>query len=795
MLEVSRSQLKRYGVSVISVLLALLLSLPLQPLLNLEISPLFFAAVVFSSWYGGLFPGLVAIVFATLVNDFFFLPPLHGLSIDNWADILQLVVFSFIALMIRTETALRESEARYRSLVRATSQMVWITAPDGQIVDMPDWRAYTGQTQAEVKGWGWLDAVHPDDRQRTAQTWSQAVQTRSIYDTEYRIRRADGEYRHFSARGVPVVERNNRIREWIGICTDITDRKQMEAERDRGELLFRTLANTMPQMLWITQPDGHHEYFNQRWYDYTGIDLEQAKRDGWQTVLHPDDVKRTKEIWYNALRTGTTYEIEYRLQSVDGEYRWHLGRALPLHDQAGQIVKWFGSCTEIHDQKLAIEERAQALERERAARIELERASRVKDEFLAIVSHELRSPLNPIVGWSQLLRTRKLSAEKVDQALEIIERNAKLQARLIEDLLDVSRILRGKLSLDTTPVDLISTIEAAIETVHLTAESKSIDLTFSILDNHTNNKQRTGNQQPEKFTVLGDTNRLQQIVWNLLTNAVKFTPVAGKVDIKLEKHKLEKHQLARQASNRLSPASCPLHPEYAQITVTDTGKGIASDFLPHMFDRFQQADEATTRKFGGLGLGLAIVQHLVELHGGVVAADSAGDGQGATFTLSLPLMAEHESIAPYRVLANPDFSLVGLRIVVVDDIADTLHLLTFMLEERGANVIPVSSASQALEAITTTAPDLLLSDIAMPVTDGYALIRQVRALHKSTGKFLPAIALTAFAGETDRQRIIESGFQKHLTKPIDPNELAATIAELTSTNLAKPNNPQLVIGN
>jgi len=730
MLEVSRSQLKRYGVSIVSVLLALLLSLPLEPLLNLEISPLFFAAVVFSSWYGGLFPGLVAIVLAILANDFFFLPPVYGLSIDNWADILQLVVFSFIALMIRTETALRESEARYRSLVRATSQMVWTTAPDGQIVDMPDWRAYTGQTQAEVKGWGWLDAVHPDDRQRTAQIWSQAVQTRSIYDTEYRVRRADGVYRYFSARGVPVIEKNNRIREWVGICTDITERKQVEAERDRGELLFRTLANTMPQMLWITQSDGHHEYFNQRWYDYTGKGLEQTEGDGWQTVLHPDDVQRTEKVWRDALQTGSTYEIEYRLQRADGEYRWHLGRALPLHDQAGYIVKWFGSCTDIHDQKLAIEERAQALERERAARIELERASRVKDEFLAIVSHELRSPLNPIVGWSQLLRTRKLSAEKVEQALEIIERNAKLQARLIEDLLDVSRILRGKLSLDTVPVDLVSTIEAAIETVQLTADSKSIDLTFSILSNETNDAQTLDPQQLAKFTVLGDANRLQQIVWNLLTNAVKFTPIGGKIDIRLERQK----------------------EGIAQITVTDTGKGITSDFLPYMFDRFQQADEATTRKFGGLGLGLAIVRHLVELHGGTVQATSAGEGQGSTFTISLPLMSECRPIAPYKILTNPDFSLAGLRILVVDDTVDTLHLLTFTLEERGATVIPVSSAHQALEVVTTAAPDLLLSDIAMPTTDGYALIRQVRALDAPSGKFLPAIALTAFAGETDRQK-------------------------------------------
>jgi PAS domain S-box-containing protein len=378
-----------------------------------------------------------------------------------------------------------------------------------------------------------------------------------------------------------------------------------------------------------------------------------------------------------------------------------------------------------------------------ASREEAQAANRVKDEFLAVLSHELRSPLNPILGWSTLLLKNKLDAAKTAQALATIQRNAKLQSELIEDLLDVSRILRGKLNLNVVPVNLAAIIRAAMETVRLAAEAKSIQVEAILA--------------LDVGLVWGDSTRLQQVIWNLISNAVKFTSEGGQVDVQLE---------------RLD--------SFAQITVRDTGQGIAPDFLPFVFDYFRQADAATTRKFGGLGLGLAIVRHLVELHGGTVKVESPGEGQGATFTVQLPL-----NPTPAKVnsdVRSPDrsFSLNGIKILVVDDETDTRELVTFLLEEQGAQVTAASSAREALLVLTQLKPDVLLSDIGMPEMDGYMLIQQVRNLAPEQGGQIPAIALTAYAGEMNQQQVIAAGFQKHISKPIEPDVLIQAIAQLIS---------------
>lgn len=386
-------------------------------------------------------------------------------------------------------------------------------------------------------------------------------------------------------------------------------------------------------------------------------------------------------------------------------------------------------------------ERTQLLFSEQEARQQAEAANRVKDEFLAVLSHELRSPLNPILGWSKLLQSHEFDEAKTTYALETIERNAKLQSQLIEDLLDVSRILSGKLSLNISPVSIASIVEAALETVRLAAEAKSIQFQTKFASN--------------VGQVLGDPNRLQQVVWNLLSNAVKFTSSGGKVEIWLE---------------------CV--GSLAQLQVSDTGKGIDPDFLPYVFDYFRQENSATTRKFGGLGLGLAIVRHLVELHGGTVQASSPGEDLGATFTVTLPLMpVVPQMISAAQALDNSS-NLEGIRILVVDDDVDTLEFLTFLLEEYGAQVRSVASALEALEVFAQWQPDLLLSDIGMPEVDGYMLIRQIRAMPSKQGGQLPAIALSAYAGETDHQQILKAGFQRHVTKPVDPDELATLIAQL-----------------
>lgn len=356
-----------------------------------------------------------------------------------------------------------------------------------------------------------------------------------------------------------------------------------------------------------------------------------------------------------------------------------------------------------------------------------------------MLSHELRSPLNPILGWSTLLLNGKLDAAKTTQALTTIQRNAKLQSELIEDLLDVSRILRGKLNLNITPVNLAAAIRGAMETVRLAAEAKSIQI--------------EANLPTDIGLVLGDSTRLQQVIWNLLSNAVKFTPKEGRVDI----------QLKRAGS-------------YAQITVSDTGQGIAPDFLPYAFDYFRQADAATTRKFGGLGLGLAIVRHLVELHGGTVDVASLGEGQGATFTVRVPLMSTSSGANQDDRSPQQSLDLNGVRILVVDDETDTRELVAFVLEQQRAQVTAASSAQEALSVLAQAKPDILLSDIGMPDMDGYMLIKQVRALAPEQGSQIPAIALTAYAGDTNQQQVLAAGFQKHISKPIEPEKLVQAIA-------------------
>jgi signal transduction histidine kinase/ActR/RegA family two-component response regulator len=376
---------------------------------------------------------------------------------------------------------------------------------------------------------------------------------------------------------------------------------------------------------------------------------------------------------------------------------------------------------------------------------DLTQANRVKDEFLAVLSHELRSPLNPILGWTKLLQTGRFDPQKTKQALEIIERNARQQTQLIDDLLDISKILRGKLTLREAPVDLAFTIESALETVRLAAEAKSIQITTTF-----------GLFIPP---VLGDAGRLQQIVLNLLSNAVKFTPNGGQVEVRLEQIGVE-----------------------AQIQVKDTGKGIAPDFLPYVFESFRQEDGKTTRKFGGLGLGLAIVRQLTELHGGTVRVESPGEGAGATFTIRLPLMKTHSiSVAnssPTDGAASEATVLQGIRVLVVDDEADMRELVVMILEQAGAIVQMAASAEEALRLFDQFQPMLLVSDIGMPETDGYALIRQVQSRVYQNGRPIPAIALTAYAMEQDQQQALAAGFQRHLAKPIEPEVLVKAILAL-----------------
>ncbi|MEH1955594.1 hybrid sensor histidine kinase/response regulator [Nostoc sp.] len=991
------------------------------------------------------------------------------------------------------QAALRDSEARYRSLAEASASIVWRAAPWGNVVDeIPTWEAFTGQSLEQYKGWGWVEALHPEDRSSMVEIWKQAFPTRSVAVAEYRVLRHDGEYRYMNIRGVPILDETGEIREWVGMCIDITERKQGEAKLRESEARFRLLAENSTDIISRHTVDGILLYLSPACYTVLGYQPEELVGHPSHELVHPDDLVQMARHYPVNGDLPDIYTITHRARHREGHYIWlettirairdrqtqeilemqassrditkrkqveeeqrflaeasgilaasldyettlaglarlavpeiadwclvdiicdnqlvhrvaaahanpekqelveqlqnhppdlaqtagvaevirtgkskiihlisdeqmqglshnatHLkilqelnptsGMSVPLivrgrglgamtlvsssgrrydtkslmlaEELAGraaiavdnarlyreaqqsqqaalhaasrttrlqaitaalsesltptqvaeviveqgmaalgassvfvalltqngtelEIVRTVGEQQEIVDSSrrfsinpsaplaeavrtkqpiwqptttkvapnlaqeyaqsnygagisipLIIEGRAiggmslafteiqkfnqddqafmlalaqqcaQAMERarlyeaEQTARKAAENANRIKDEFLAVLSHELRSPLNPILGWSKLLQTKKLDEKTIPQALKTIERNAKLQAQLIEDLLDISRILQGKISLNIYPVDLTSVISAAMETVRLSAEAKSIEMHISL--------------EPNLGQVLGDSSRLQQIVWNLLSNAVKFTPEGGRVDIRV--------------SSCANFNSAPSTHNSALIQVSDTGKGIDPNFLPYVFEYFRQENSSTTRKFGGLGLGLAIVRHLVELHGGTVQVESEGEDQGATFTVRLPLMQNQLEIKQDSSDSEPYSNLNGVKILVVDDDTDTREFIAFLLEQYGANVTAVTSANEALAALAQSLPDILLSDIGMPDVDGCMFMRQLRTLPPEQGGQIRAIALTAYAGEMNAQQVLIAGFNKHIAKPVEPAELINAIANL-----------------
>ncbi|MFN6528480.1 response regulator [Nostoc sp. ChiSLP03a] len=621
-----------------------------------------------------------------------------------------------------------------------------------------------------------IECIHPDDRERVVNTISNALDPMSsgTYEIDYRIVWKDGTERWLFANGQVQLEGEGVSKQavgFLGTALDITERKRAE---ERLHLLYETtsdlLATEHPMQLMNNlfnklsaqlQLDCYYNYMVEEkdqqlmlhLNNYGGISEATAQSLEWIEVgeyLCGLVAQERQQIVFDRSQISTHPNAQpvnsIGITAYAGQPLIVQGRLLGTLSFASRTRTCF-TPEEIDLLQSTCEQMAIAIERANLlASIQqqaqqLQQANRIKDEFLAVLSHELRSPLNPILGWSKLLQTSKLDETKTAYALSAIERNAKLQSELIEDLLDVSRILQGKLSLQVSPVDLVSIVQAAMETVQLAAESKSIQIQVRL--------------EPNVGQVLGDPNRLQQVIWNLLSNAIKFTDVGGRVEIHL-----------KQVSS------------FAEVTVIDTGQGIHPDFLPYVFEYFRQADSATTRKFGGLGLGLAIVRHLVELHGGTVQVESAGENQGATFTVRLPLMATPSQKNADSKLSEPSLNLHGIQVLVVDDNADTREFIAFMLEMYGANVTTVTSAVEALATLTKCRADVLLSDIGMPEMDGYMLVRQLRALPYQQGGKIPAIALTAFAGEINYQKAIEAGFQDHIPKPIEPVKLVEAIADL-----------------
>ncbi len=596
--------------------------------------------------------------------------------------------------------------------------------------------------------------LHPEDREHVRQAMDACLRGGEPYRAVYRTVSPKGEIRYVQATGRAYHDGQGHPLRFDGTTQDITEQKLAEEALRHSEANFRRLADAMPQIVWTARPDGVLDYVNRRWHEFIGQSEVDASPADWHLHVHPEDIGGAAQMWGASVSTGEPYATEFRVRRADAVYRWFLVRALPIRDADGTITQWYGTCTDIHEQRALHEQNALLLDSERSARAEAERASQIKDEFLATLSHELRTPLNAILGWANVLRGDPADVEGVAEGLTIIERNARAQNQIIEDLLDMSRIISGKVRLDVHRMDLAPIVEAAIETVRPAATAKGIRVQ-TVLD-------------PTARPVSGDPNRLQQVFWNLLSNAIKFTPRGGRVQVLLER----------------------VH-SHLEVSIIDTGKGIEADFLPHVFDRFRQADSSTTRQYGGLGLGLAIAKQLVELHGGTVRVKSGGKDLGTTFVVALPLTVLHPETAleiegrrhpSGGALVAPtlerDLNLADVRVLVVDDEADARALVRRLLEERGATVITNGSVAEALASIRKERFDVLVSDIGMPEEDGYALIRQVRALTAESGGSIPAVALTAYARSEDRMKAVMAGFQMHVTKPVEPVELLTMVASL-----------------
>ena len=485
---------------------------------------------------------------------------------------------------------------------------------------------------------------------------------------------------------------------------------------------------------------------------------------------------QARDLWEAQIQQqGVVRNFEVQICCSNGKIIWGLNSARAVRDSMLQILYYEGAIEDITERKRIEAEREQLLKSEQAARESAEAANRIKDEFLATLSHELRTPLNAILGWARMLHSRQLDQIATTRALEVIERNAVAQTNLINDLLDISKIISGQSRLQIREVDLGLIIHTAIDSMQPAADAKKIQLNCTV--------------DAVARIYKGDADKLQQVIWNLLSNAIKFTPSGGKVEVELSLSSKSKNlvleaelQTVREQRSKATLISNAC----VEIRVSDTGIGIPAEFLPYIFERFRQVDSSITRSHGGLGLGLAIVRHLVELHGGTVSAESAGLGKGATFIVQLPLLPETKILVEEggevpALESAPVQPLQNLRLLVVDDDPDSRELLDAILEQEGAEVIFAASVKEALAVLNQSSPDVLISDIGMPVEDGYALIRQIR--NDQALQAIPAIALTAYAHDTDKQKVQEAGFQWHMSKPVDPNELIMLVATLAGRSV------------
>ncbi len=642
--------------------------------------------------------------------------------------------------------ALRESEDRFRAVADNMDQLAWTCDSLGNVTWYNQrWLDYTGMAFDDMKGWDWSKVQHPDHLARVVSRVERSVLTGEPWEETFPLRGKDGEYRWFLSRSVPIRDGDGNILQWFGTNTDITERRAAAAKVQTSETRFRRLFESSKDgILLMDAMTGKILDANPFIEELlsTSRDL-LVGRELWEIgLLHDrDDARR---VFRQLQETGCLRYEDLPLETPEGGLR-EVELVCSVYAEGDASVVQC-NIRDITERKRLAVDRDRLIESEREAHRTSEKANRAKDVFLATLSHELRTPLSAILGWSVMLRKAgKYGLEDVAEGLAVIERNARAQGKLIEDVLDITRIESGKLVLDAQPCDLAALASAAVDSLRPALDAKKLTLEFG----------GSGHDPLEPVWILGDASRLQQVLWNLLTNAVKFTPKGGRVGVGIK----------RQGAD-------------AVVTVTDSGVGIPEQFLPHVFDRFKQADEGTTRAYGGLGLGLSIVRQIVEMHGGSAEARSGGEGLGSVFTIRLPLIEGRAYEAPAQAVADLT-ALCGLRVLVVDDAPDARVVATIALESAGATVAGAGSALEGFRLITTADPpfDLLVCDIGMPQEDGYSLLRRLRAAGFDA-KALPAVALTAFASPEDRRLALQGGFQMHISKPADPFDLVAGIAGL-----------------
>lgn len=606
---------------------------------------------------------------------------------------------------------------------------IFMLSPEGRVTT---WNRgaenLTGYTANEALGRPLSSLYLPDHWQSTQlREQLESVRRARLYEDISLHKRRDGTT--YSAQTIirRLDDRSDTLQGFVTVIRDVTERKRAEKALKESEAKFRTIADAMPQMVWSTRPDGYHDYYNERWYQYTGMPRGSTDGDGWNGMFHPDDQGRAWALWSHSLATGEPYEIEYRVRHHSGDYRWTLGRALPIRDDDGRIVRWMGTCTVIHAQK--------------EAEAALQEASRRKDEFLAMLAHELRNPLAPLHNSVALMRHAELPSNERHSALDVAERQVRHMSRLVNDLLDVARISRGKMQLREENCELNDIVRQSADDYRSSFETSGIELCVDCLN--------------DPLWTRGDCTRIAQVIGNLLHNASKFTQPGGKVQVR--------------TGRRILPEG-----EHAEVVVQDSGVGIDPTLSLQLFDPFVQADQDLGRADGGLGLGLAVVKGFMELHKGKVEARSDGAGQGTTFTLHFPLNGEAISSASPQQTSGIAEPACKRRIVLVEDNKDMRDTLEALLNLEGHEVMAARDGPSGLEVVNATRPDLVICDIGLPGSmDGYALARAIRASENISQVFL--VALSGYNRGSESR---DSGFDRHLLKPLDFDELRHLLASI-----------------